>query len=81
MFKKKKKKTLQHHIFFIAEISSFHQYYQHYVVLPNIPIVLDDLICTGDEISLLDCYHVGINNHNCKHYEDIVVTCRGKITR
>ena len=74
MFKKKIKKTYSI-TFFIAEISSFHQYY---VVLPNIPIVLDDLICTGDEISLLDCYHIGINNHNCRHFEDIVVICRGK---
>lgn len=46
--------------------------------LPNIPIALDDVICTGNETSLLQCSHKGTNDHDCHHYEDIVLTCMGK---
>ena len=38
-------------------------------------ILLDDLLCTGREASLLECRHNGINVHNCGHYEDASVTC------
>ena len=39
------------------------------------PILLDDLRCTGEEESLLDCRHRGIGIHSCGHYEDASVIC------
>ena len=38
-------------------------------------ILLDDLVCTGRESTLLECTHSGINVHNCGHSEDASVTC------
>ena len=38
-------------------------------------ILLDDLLCTGRETSLLECPHNGINTHNCWHGKDASVTC------
>ena len=43
------------------------------------PIVLDNLECTGTELSLFSCRHNGINVHNCGHNEDVGVTCMGKL--
>ena len=39
------------------------------------PILLDNLRCTGEEESLLDCHHRGIGIHGCEHYEDASVIC------
>lgn len=39
------------------------------------PIVLDNLQCTGTEISLINCTHNGIGVHNCGHIEDAGVQC------
>jgi hypothetical protein len=44
------------------------------------PILLDDLHCNGDEMSLLECPHRGIGNHNCRHFEDAGVICSNDIT-
>ena len=41
-------------------------------------IAFDDLDCSGDEISLLFCPHLGNFEHNCGHNEDVGVTCEGK---
>ena len=41
-------------------------------------IAFDDLDCTGDEISLLFCPHLGNFQHNCGHNEDVGVTCQGE---
>ena len=49
------------------------------VELPKIPIILDDVRCRGSESSLIQCPNTGIANHNCVHYEDIVLDCRGTI--
>ena len=40
------------------------------------PILLDDVMCTGNERRLVDCPF--ISNHNCMHSEDAGVVCPGK---
>lgn len=40
-----------------------------------IPIVLDNLLCTGPERRLADCPNNGIGVHNCVHNEDAGVEC------
>ena len=37
--------------------------------------VLDDVKCTGNEFSILDCVHLGMRNNNCGHDEDFGVVC------
>ena len=37
------------------------------------PILLDNVQCTGDEDSLVNCTY--ISNHNCLHFEDAGVVC------
>lgn len=38
-------------------------------------IVLDNVICTGDECSIACCRHNGFRQHNCGHGEDVGVIC------
>ncbi len=38
-------------------------------------IALDNVICTGNEINLLQCSHNGITKNNCDHAEDAAVIC------
>lgn len=44
----------------------------------NGPILLDDVKCSGTEERLIDCPHNGFNNHNCRHTEDVGVSCERK---
>ena len=45
-------------------------------------ILLDDLLCTGNEDSLLDCVTTDdIGSHNCDHSEDAGVRCEGVFQR
>ena len=39
------------------------------------PIWLDDLACTGEEKTILECLHDGFGNSNCRHTEDVGVVC------
>ncbi|NXB39790.1 DMBT1 protein, partial [Eulacestoma nigropectus] len=43
-------------------------------------IVLDNVRCRGNELSLLRCNHTGWRIHNCAHYEDASVVCSGTPT-
>ncbi len=36
---------------------------------------LDDLECTGMEMSLLECEHNGVGQSNCRHSEDVSIIC------
>uniref|UniRef100_A0A8C3UPH7 SRCR domain-containing protein n=1 Tax=Catharus ustulatus TaxID=91951 RepID=A0A8C3UPH7_CATUS len=44
-------------------------------------IVLDNVRCRGNEVSLLRCNHTGWRIHNCAHYEDASVVCSGASVR
>lgn len=41
----------------------------------SLPILLDDVQCTGHEKTLLECSHANIGRHNCSHKEDAGVIC------
>lgn len=38
-------------------------------------IVLDNVQCTGTEVTLISCQNNGLGNHNCVHAEDAGVRC------
>ena len=40
-------------------------------------IFLDDVSCTGNELTLLECRHREVGVHNCQHYNDASVKCQG----
>nr|XP_055037252.1 deleted in malignant brain tumors 1 protein-like [Misgurnus anguillicaudatus] len=41
------------------------------------PIMLDEVACSGNESSLIQCKHNGLGSHNCKHSDDAGVICSG----
>ncbi|XP_051472674.1 deleted in malignant brain tumors 1 protein-like [Apus apus] len=40
-------------------------------------ILLDNVMCSGTEVSLFHCNHTGWRIHNCGHHEDAGVVCSG----
>jgi len=43
----------------------------------NVSIYLDNIVCRGDELTLLMCGHNPVGEHNCDHTEDAGVRCQG----
>ncbi len=41
-------------------------------------ILLDDVDCVGNETSIFDCSHAGIESSDCFHNEDVSVLCQGE---
>lgn len=67
-----------HYLFYIVGLILSLYEFDVSLPLPIVPILLDDVVCSGNETSLLQCSHNGFNIHNCFHSEDIVVACVGK---
>ena len=43
------------------------------------PIWLDNVECTGNELTLVSCSHLGLKNtRNCSHSEDAGIRCYGE---
>ena len=59
---------------YLGEVSLLGKYD---VILPSIPIILDNVKCGGHETSLLDCSYNDYNDHDCVDYEDVVLECKG----
>ena len=38
-------------------------------------ILMDDVMCTGDEDNIANCAQKRIGDHNCRHDEDAGVSC------
>ena len=41
----------------------------------NGSILLDNVQCTGNEVSIFSCSHNSIGSHDCSHSEDAGVVC------
>ena len=41
------------------------------------PIYFDNMRCTGNEVTLMQCHSNPPGVHNCNHYEDAAVRCTG----
>ena len=39
------------------------------------PIYLDEVRCTGSELTVISCLHLPVGQHNCRHIEDAGVQC------
>ena len=42
----------------------------------SVSILLDDVVCTGSEETLLRCSHLPVGQDNCGHHKDISIRCK-----
>ena len=49
--------------------------------LPLIPILLDNVVCSGTESKIVNCDHNQIGRHNCGHFEDVNIRCKFVCTK
>ena len=42
-------------------------------------IWLDDVFCSSSETNILSCSHNELGMHNCEHFEDAGVRCKGTL--
>lgn len=42
----------------------------------HLSIHLDDVVCIGREVNIMQCRSAGLGTHNCNHDEDVGVACR-----
>ena len=46
----------------------------------GLPILMDDVKCTGSESNVLSCPQLQLNvSHDCTHQEDVAISCTGLI--
>ncbi|XP_064614318.1 uncharacterized protein LOC135478001 [Liolophura sinensis] len=41
----------------------------------DVSIHLDDVVCNGREVSIMQCRSAGLGTHNCNHDEDVGIVC------
>ena len=46
----------------------------------TLPILLDEVLCLGNEEGLSQCHYRNWGLHDCSHYQDASVICQGIIT-
>ena len=46
----------------------------------TLPILLDEVLCLGNEEGLSQCHYRNWGLHDCSHYQDAGVICQGIIT-
>jgi len=45
----------------------------------DLPIWLDNVMCTGDEAFIWDCSNDGLGIHDCSHIEDVYLVCEPSV--
>ena len=49
-------------------------------LLPVVPIGITDLVCTGNETTLSECFFNIYNDNECVHINDVIVNCNRKLS-
>merc|ERR1712146_384792 len=47
----------------------------HHMATSSLPILMDNVHCSGSETDLTECRHNGWGRHNCVHQEDAGACC------